>query len=79
MCVFRLQDALGEVVYVQLPEVGKDIAAGEECGALESVKAASEVYSPVSGKVSTWMKVYFNFLPKDSNIRIHIDPPRQLP
>uniref|UniRef100_A0A2A4JPE5 Glycine cleavage system H protein n=1 Tax=Heliothis virescens TaxID=7102 RepID=A0A2A4JPE5_HELVI len=46
------QDALGEVVYVQLPDVGKDIAAGDECGALESVKAASEVYSPVSGTVT---------------------------
>ncbi|KAJ8737269.1 hypothetical protein PYW07_000540 [Mythimna separata] len=46
------QDALGEVVYVQLPDVGKEIAAGDECGALESVKAASEVYSPVSGTVT---------------------------
>ncbi|XP_035439520.2 glycine cleavage system H protein isoform X1 [Spodoptera frugiperda] len=46
------QDALGEVVYVQLPEVGKEIAAGDECGALESVKAASEVYSPVSGTIT---------------------------
>ncbi|KAL0852455.1 hypothetical protein ABMA28_000629 [Loxostege sticticalis] len=46
------QDALGEVVFAQLPEVGKEIAAGDECGALESVKAASEVYSPVSGVVT---------------------------
>lgn len=39
-------------MFAQLPEVGKEIAAGDECGALESVKAASEVYSPVSGVVS---------------------------
>lgn len=46
------QDALGDVVYAQLPDVGTKIAQGEECGALESVKAASEVYSPVSGTVT---------------------------
>ncbi|KAJ0183586.1 hypothetical protein K1T71_000009 [Dendrolimus kikuchii] len=46
------QDALGEVVYVQLPEMGKSIDAGDECGALESVKAASEVYTPVSGTIT---------------------------
>ncbi|XP_049885889.1 glycine cleavage system H protein, mitochondrial-like [Pectinophora gossypiella] len=46
------QDALGEVVYVQLPEVGTAVEAGDECGALESVKAASEVYTPVSGTIT---------------------------
>ncbi|XP_063838154.1 glycine cleavage system H protein-like [Ostrinia nubilalis] len=46
------QDALGEVVFAQLPEVGREVAAGDECGALESVKAASEVYTPVSGVVT---------------------------
>ncbi|CAH0578345.1 unnamed protein product [Chrysodeixis includens] len=46
------QEALGEVVFVQLPEVGKEVAAGDECGALESVKAAGEVYSPVSGTIT---------------------------
>lgn len=45
------QDALGDVVYVQLPNVGSEIKIEEECGALESVKAASEITSPVSGKV----------------------------
>merc|ERR1719180_562152 len=40
-------DALGDVVYAQLPEPGDTLAAGDECGALESVKAASEVYSHV--------------------------------
>lgn len=46
------QDALGDVVYAQLPEVGKKLSQHDECGALESVKAASELYSPVSGTVS---------------------------
>ena len=49
-CLF-VQEALGDVVYAQLPEPEDDITAGEDCGALESVKAASEIYSPVSGKV----------------------------
>lgn len=44
--------ALGEIVYAQLPEPGDTVTAGEECGALESVKAAGEVYSPVSGEVT---------------------------
>ncbi|XP_026327316.1 uncharacterized protein LOC113235660 [Hyposmocoma kahamanoa] len=46
------QDALGEVVFAQLPDVGKQVAAGDDCAALESVKAASEVYTPVSGVVT---------------------------
>jgi len=46
-------DALGDVVYAQLPEAGDVFEAGDECGALESVKAASEIYSPVSGIVTT--------------------------
>merc|ERR1712050_173681 len=45
-------DALGDVVYAQLPEPGDTLATGDECGALESVKAASEVYSPMSGTVT---------------------------
>ncbi|XP_012540670.1 glycine cleavage system H protein, mitochondrial [Monomorium pharaonis] len=45
------QDALGDVVFAQLPDVGSIIKKDEECGALESVKAASELTSPVSGKV----------------------------
>ena len=39
------------MVYAQLPEVDEAVTAGEDCGALESVKAASEIYSPVSGTV----------------------------
>jgi glycine cleavage system H protein len=45
------QDSLGDVVYVELPEVGASLAAGDTFGAVESVKAASEVYMPVAGEV----------------------------
>ena len=44
------QEALGDIVYAQLPDVEDSVTVGEECGSLESVKAASELYSPVSGK-----------------------------
>lgn len=46
------QEALGDVVFVELPEVGKQLAAGQEAGVVESVKAASDIYSPVSGVVT---------------------------
>lgn len=42
---------LGNVVYVDMPEVGDDVEAGEDFGAIESVKAASDLYAPVSGAV----------------------------
>ena len=45
------QESLGDVVYVELPEVGQTVSAGEECCAVESVKAASDIYAPVSGEV----------------------------
>lgn len=45
------QDALGDLVFVELPEVGRKLKAGEPCAVVESVKAASDVYSPVSGDV----------------------------
>lgn len=45
------QNALGNIVYADLPEVGDEIEAGEEFGAVESVKAASDLNAPVSGKV----------------------------
>lgn len=45
------QDQLGNVVYVDMPEVGDDVTAGEDFGAVESVKAASDLISPVSGEV----------------------------
>ncbi|MDE6544851.1 MAG: glycine cleavage system protein GcvH [Paramuribaculum sp.] len=45
------QHALGNIVYVDMPEVGDDVTAGEDFGAVESVKAASDLFSPVSGAV----------------------------
>lgn len=45
------QEQLGNVVYVDMPEVGDDVSAGEEFGAVESVKAASDLISPISGTV----------------------------
>ena len=45
------QKQLGDIVFVELPEVGKDCSIGDEIAVVESVKAASEVYSGVSGKV----------------------------
>ncbi|HEY1393745.1 MAG TPA: glycine cleavage system protein GcvH [Methylibium sp.] len=45
------QDALGDVVFVDLPEVGKTYKKGEVCGVVESVKAAADVFCPVSGEV----------------------------
>jgi glycine cleavage system H protein len=45
------QELLGDLVFVELPEVGDTVDAGAECAVVESVKAASDVYSPVSGEV----------------------------
>lgn len=45
------QDALGDIVYVSLPEVGATIEAGSTCGELESTKSVSDVYAPVTGEV----------------------------
>jgi len=45
------QQALGDLVFVEAPESGRRVAAGEACAVVESVKAASDVYSPVSGEV----------------------------
>ncbi|MCX2978123.1 glycine cleavage system protein GcvH [Candidatus Marimicrobium litorale] len=45
------QSALGDVVFVELPEVGVALAAGDEAGVVESVKAASDIYAPLAGEV----------------------------
>jgi len=45
------QDLLGDMVYVEVPETGRNVKAGEECAVVESVKAASDVYSPVAGEI----------------------------
>lgn len=46
------QSLLGDMVFVELPKVGTKLAAGKECGVVESVKAASDVYAPVAGEVA---------------------------
>jgi glycine cleavage system H protein len=45
-------DALGDIVYVDLPEVGSPVTAGETCGEVESTKSVSDLYSPVTGEVT---------------------------
>lgn len=45
------QDALGDIVFVELPKVGKSYTAGDDAAVVESVKAASDIYAPVSGEV----------------------------
>ena len=45
------QEALGDVVFVELPETGRELDAGEEFGVIESVKAASDLYLPLSGEI----------------------------
>ena len=63
------QNALGDVVFVELPETGQQIAAGEEAGVVESVKAASDIYSPVSGSV-----VSVNSALEDEPEKVNQDP-----
>lgn len=46
------QDALGDVVYVERPEIGQQVIAQEEAGVVESVKAASDIYAPISGTIT---------------------------
>ena len=46
------QEQLGDITFVELPEVGKRLQRGQECGVIESVKAASDIYAPVSGEVA---------------------------
>ena len=45
------QEALGDIVFVELPEAGRDVDQGDACAVVESVKAASDVYAPLGGKV----------------------------
>ncbi|SDF40337.1 MULTISPECIES: glycine cleavage system protein GcvH [Thalassobaculum] len=45
------QEQLGDIVFVELPDVGKTVAKGDEAGVVESVKAASEIYAPVAGEI----------------------------
>jgi glycine cleavage system H protein len=63
------QDLLGDMVFVELPEVGSTVSAGQECAVVESVKAASDVYSPVAGEV-----VEINELLADNPDLVNKDP-----
>lgn len=45
------QEALGDIVFLELPEPGRSLKAGEECAVVESVKAASDIYAPIAGEV----------------------------
>ncbi len=63
------QHALGNLSYVDMPEVGGEVSKGEEFGAVESVKAASDLYSPVSGRV-----IETNTELEDAPERLNVDP-----
>lgn len=63
------QDTLGELVYVELPEAGRKVAAGEACAVVESVKAAADVYAPLAGEV-----VAANAALKDEPSQVNKDP-----
>lgn len=45
------QDLMGDMVFIDLPDVGKEVTAGKDCAVVESVKAASDVYAPVTGEI----------------------------
>ncbi|MGQ0524040.1 MAG: glycine cleavage system protein GcvH [Betaproteobacteria bacterium] len=49
---FHAQEMLGDVVFVESPAVGRKLKKGEECGVIESVKAAADIYAPLSGEVT---------------------------
>ena len=63
------QDALGDVVFIELPDIGARLAAGDEAGVVESVKAASDIYAPVGGEV-----IAINELLEDSPETVNSDP-----
>ncbi len=63
------QELLGDLVYVELPEVGSTVTAGDSVGVIESVKAASDTYAPISGEV-----VEINEDLEDAPERINLDP-----
>jgi glycine cleavage system H protein len=49
---FHAQDMLGDVVFVENPKPGRTVSKGEECGVIESVKAAADIYSPLTGEIA---------------------------
>ena len=62
-------DQLGDVVFVELPQAGKKVSAGGEIAVVESVKAASEIYAPVSGEITE-----SNAAIKDDPAKVNADP-----
>ena len=63
------QELLGDLVYVELPEAGSTVAAGDSVGVIESVKAASDTYAPISGEI-----IEVNADLEDAPERINVDP-----
>ena len=63
------QGLLGDMVFIELPEVGDEFEAGQECGVVESVKAASDIYSPINGEV-----IAINESLEDSPELVNSDP-----
>lgn len=63
------QDAMGDLVYVQLPDAGVPVSTGDEVGVVESVKAASDIYSPVDGEI-----IEVNSLLEDAPETVNEDP-----
>lgn len=63
------QEMLGDMVFVELPEVGSTLGGGEDCAVVESVKAASDVYAPVAGEI-----VEVNDLLRDAPETVNNDP-----
>lgn len=66
---FHAQEQLGDVVFIQNPEVGRKVKQGEECAVIESVKAAADIYAPVTGEV-----IAANQEVVDSPERVNRDP-----
>ena len=66
---FHAQEQLGDVVFIQNPEVGRKVKQGEECAVIESVKAAADIYAPVAGEV-----IAANQEVVDSPERVNRDP-----
>lgn len=63
------QDALGDVVYVETPDIGDTLSAGDEAGVVESVKAASDIYAPIAGEV-----IAVNEVLEDEPATVNSDP-----
>jgi glycine cleavage system H protein len=74
------QDELGDVVFVELPAVGDEVTAGEAFGVVESIKAVSDLYAPISGTVTAVNEALFdrpelvNELPYDDGWMLEIEP-----